>query len=117
MSDTKPRQAAIEVPRGLAGVVVTDTALGDVRGTEGFYHYRQYSAIELAASRSFEDVWHLMFHGTLPDAERSAAFATRVAALRHLPDEVAEQSRAKGFRNGKAFAIRCTVPPRGRCAP
>ncbi|GAA3480484.1 hypothetical protein GCM10018966_050140 [Streptomyces yanii] len=56
----------LDVPRGLAGVVVTDTALGDVRGREGFYHYRQYSAIELARTRSFEDVWYLMFHGELP---------------------------------------------------
>ncbi|QEU91356.1 citrate synthase/methylcitrate synthase [Streptomyces kanamyceticus] len=78
----------VEVPRGLAGVVVTETELGDVRGYEGFYHYRQYSAVELAQSRSFEDVWHLMFHGELPDAERSAAFAARTARLRHLPEEV-----------------------------
>ncbi|KIF77132.1 citrate (Si)-synthase, partial [Streptomyces sp. 150FB] len=76
------------VPRGLAGVVVTDTALGDVRGAEGFYHYRQYSAVELARSRSFEDVWHLMFYGELPDAAARAAFAERSAAPRHLPEEV-----------------------------
>ncbi|MYT74150.1 MULTISPECIES: citrate synthase/methylcitrate synthase [unclassified Streptomyces] len=80
--------SVVDVPRGLAGVVVTDTALGDVRGREGFYHYRQYSAVELAQSRSFEDVWHLMIHGELPDAERSAAFARETAALRTLPDEV-----------------------------
>mgnify|MGYP002720282407 CR=1 FL=1 len=36
---------AVEVPRGLKGVVVADTAVGDVRGTEGFYHYRQYSCL------------------------------------------------------------------------
>lgn len=78
----------VEVPRGLAGVVVTETELGDVRGYEGFYHYRQYSAVELAQSRSFEDVWHLMFHGELPDAGQSAAFTARTASLRHLPDEV-----------------------------
>ncbi|MCX5086350.1 citrate synthase/methylcitrate synthase [Streptomyces sp. NBC_00401] len=78
----------VDVPRGLAGVVVTDTELGDVRGREGFYHYRQYSAVELAQTRSFEDVWHLMIHGELPDAEQSAAFAARTAALRRLPDDV-----------------------------
>ncbi|MGW0905396.1 citrate synthase/methylcitrate synthase [Streptomyces sp. NPDC002853] len=78
----------VEVPRGLAGVVVTETRLGDVRGYEGFYHYRQYSAVELAQSRGFEDVWHLMFHGELPDAGQRAAFAAETAALRHLPDEV-----------------------------
>ena len=61
-----------DVPRGLAGVVVTDTALGDVRGREGFYHYRQYSAVELAQSTGFEDVWHLMFYGELPGRRPAA---------------------------------------------
>jgi citrate synthase len=76
------------VPRGLAGVVVTDTEVGDVRGLEGFYHYRQYSAVELAQTRGFEDVWHLLVHGELPDAAQRAEFAARTAALRRLPEEV-----------------------------
>ncbi|WP_327672077.1 MULTISPECIES: citrate synthase/methylcitrate synthase [unclassified Streptomyces] len=79
---------AVDVPRGLAGVVVTDTELGDVRGREGFYHYRQYSAVELAETRGFEDVWHLMLHGELPGAERSAAFARETAAQRGLHEDV-----------------------------
>ncbi|WP_330246605.1 MULTISPECIES: citrate synthase/methylcitrate synthase [unclassified Streptomyces] len=78
----------LDVPRGLAGVVVTETALGDVRGREGFYHYRQYSAIELAQTRSFEDVWYLMFHGELPGPAARADFASRTAAMRRLPQEV-----------------------------
>ncbi|MEU1198004.1 citrate synthase/methylcitrate synthase [Streptomyces sp. NPDC005813] len=79
---------SVDVPRGLAGVVVTDTRLGDVRGLEGFYHYRQYSAVELAQTRGFEDVWHLLVHGELPDAAQRAAFTARTARLRRLPDEV-----------------------------
>uniref|UniRef100_A0AAU3GPK9 Citrate synthase n=1 Tax=Streptomyces sp. NBC_01401 TaxID=2903854 RepID=A0AAU3GPK9_9ACTN len=82
--------APLDVPRGLAGVIVTDTALGDVRGREGFYHYRQYSAIELAENRSFEDVWYLMVHGDLPDRAVSDGFAARTAGLRRLPAEVRE---------------------------
>ncbi|MEU5796948.1 citrate synthase/methylcitrate synthase [Streptomyces sp. NPDC047813] len=78
----------VDVPRGLAGVVVTETEIGDVRGREGFYHYRQYSAVDLARTRRFEDVWHLLVHGALPDAERGAAFAAETAALRRLPEEV-----------------------------
>ncbi|MFH8567951.1 citrate synthase/methylcitrate synthase [Streptomyces sp. NPDC017993] len=75
----------MDAPRGLAGVIVTETELGDVRGLEGFYHYRQYSAVELAATRTFEDVWYLMFHGELPNAAQLAAFTAETAALRALP--------------------------------
>ncbi|MFJ7344753.1 citrate synthase [Streptomyces sp. NPDC101110] len=88
MPDNKSAAILLEAPRGLAGVVVTDTRIGDVRGLEGFYHYRQYSAVDLARTRGFEDVWHLLVHGELPDAARSAAFAAETAALRGLPDEV-----------------------------
>ncbi|WOX13102.1 citrate synthase/methylcitrate synthase [Streptomyces sp. N50] len=88
MSINRAAATRIEVPRGLAGVVVTDTRIGDVRGIEGFYHYRQYSAVELAQTRGFEDVWHLLAYGELPDADQSAAFAAETAALRRLPDEV-----------------------------
>lgn len=79
---------AIDVPRGLAGVVVTDTQLGDVRGLEGFYHYRQYSAVDLALTRSFEDVWHLMVHGELPNAAQLSTFTAQTTNLRSLPDSV-----------------------------
>src|SRR5882757_2322170 len=85
---TTGRTAPIDVPRGLKGVIVTDTSVGDVLGDEGFYHYREYSAVELAESRTFEDVWHLMFHGRLPDAAQRAAFTAETAALRHLPARV-----------------------------
>ncbi|MFK8909510.1 citrate synthase [Streptomyces sp. YS-3] len=100
------------VPRGLAGVVVTDTALGDVRGREGFYHYRQYSAVELAQSRGFEDVWHLMFHGELPDAAARAEFTARTAALRHLPREVGEALpaiAAAGAASGPLAGLRTAL--------
>ncbi len=76
-------------PRGLKGVIVADTELGDVRGLEGFYHYRQYSAPELAAVRSFEDVWYLLFEGELPSTSARDAYARRIAAARSLPPEVA----------------------------
>lgn len=76
-------------PAGLAGVVVADTEIGDVRGREGFYHYRQYDATELARHRSVEDVWHLLLHGELPDADASAAFGQRIRDARALPSGTA----------------------------
>ena len=55
-----------QVPRGLKGVQVADTSIGEVRGEEGFYHYRQYSAVEIAERLTFEDAWHLLVDGDLP---------------------------------------------------
>jgi citrate synthase len=86
-----PVFAPVDVPRGLSGVVVTETEIGDVRGLEGFYHYRQYSAVELAESRPLEDVWRLLIDGALPSSrgERDT-FAAEVRALRALPPALAE---------------------------
>jgi citrate synthase len=88
MSINQSASTTVNVPRGLAGVVVTDTALGDVRGLEGFYHYRQYSAVDLARTRGFEDVWYLMVHGDLPEDAQLSAFTARTAQLRRLPEDV-----------------------------
>jgi citrate synthase len=78
----------IEAPPGLEGVIVAETEVGDVRGLEGFYHYRQYSAVELADKRSLEDVWFLLFQGHLPSAAESRAFAAEVRARRMVPEAV-----------------------------
>ncbi len=53
-------------PPGLKGIAVADTVLGDVRGQEGFFHYRQHDAAELARERTLEDVWTLQLNGALP---------------------------------------------------
>ena len=74
-----------DAPPGLEGVVVAETTVGDVRGQQGFFHYRQYSAVDLAERRSFEDVWHLMFRGELPDEAAATTFAESVRTRRSLP--------------------------------
>ncbi|SOC58035.1 citrate/2-methylcitrate synthase [Ornithinimicrobium cerasi] len=77
-------------PAGLKNVVVADTTTGDVRGEEGFYHFRQYSAVELARTRSFEDVCHLMLEGTLPTPEESADLQARLADASRMPHGLLE---------------------------
>jgi citrate synthase len=79
---------AADLPRGLEGVVVAETTIGDVRGLEGFYHYRQYNAIELAERRPFEDVWFLLYEGHLPSRAERQAFDAEVRPLRAIPQEV-----------------------------
>jgi citrate synthase len=76
----------IDVPRGLAGVAVADTAISDVNGTAGYYQYRDHSAVELARTASFEQVWHLLVVGHLPDAAELDAFRARVRAAQTSPE-------------------------------
>jgi citrate synthase len=80
----------IEAPPGLEGVIVAETSVGDVRGQEGFYHYRQYDAVELADKRRLEDVWFLLFEGHLPTKDERAAFLKEIAPLRRVPDSIVD---------------------------
>lgn len=102
-------EVGVEVPRGLEGVVVAETAVGDVRGQEGFYHYRQYSAVDLAARRSFEDVWHLMLEGYLPDRAESDRFVGTVRALRQIPSGLAKLLPALAKQGGTLDVLRTSV--------
>ncbi len=89
LAQIQPAEAmAHEIPRGLEGVVVAETDIGDVRGLEGFYHYRQYSAVDLARKRTLEDVWYLLFEGELPSLAQRRAFIEEIAPLRFIPEQV-----------------------------
>ena len=96
---------AHEVPRGLEGVVVAETAIGDVRGLEGFYHYREYNAVELAEKRTLEDVWYLLFEGRLPTLAERGGVPTRDRADARDP-RVGEGGapRHRPRRGGRATA-------------
>ena len=72
-------------PPGLKGLAVADTELGAVRGEEGFYHYRQHNAAELARTRTLEDVWTLQIDGGLPPGVASIDGGPN----RALPEEAA----------------------------
>lgn len=78
----------MSAPRGLAGLIVAETTIGDVRGEEGFFHYRQYDATELARERTFEDVWHLMVRGQLPDPADRTAWQATVADAADIPEQI-----------------------------
>ena len=85
---------------GLEGLVVAETSIGDVRGLEGFYHYRQYSAVELAADRTFADVVELLFTGATAESGRKwhalAARPLPAALAAILPQIAADGHAARG---------------------
>ena len=83
-----------EAPKGLEGLVVAETRIGDVRGEEGFFHYRGYDATELARDRTLEEVWHLLVFGSLPDPGERRRFVERLDDLRsRLPVRLLEDLR------------------------
>jgi citrate synthase len=102
-------ESSTDVPAGLEGVVVAETTVGDVRGQEGFFHYRQYSAVDLAEQRSLEDVWHLMFRGELPGRAPSATFSADVRSRRKLPAGLASLLPALARRGAPLEVLRSAV--------
>ncbi|AKT52542.1 citrate (Si)-synthase [Arsenicicoccus sp. oral taxon 190] len=82
--------ADLVVPPGLKGVPVADTTIGDVRGAEGYYHYREHSALDLVERCTLEQVWWLMLTGALPDEAQDEAFRAELAPLRVLDEQTLE---------------------------
>jgi citrate synthase len=76
--------AAQEVHKGLAGVLVDRTAISNVVPDTNSLTYRGYPVQELAASCSFEEVAHLIWHGELPSAGELAALVERERSQREL---------------------------------
>jgi citrate synthase len=93
-----------DVPKGLKGVIVTETEVGDVRGLEGFYHYRQYNAVDLCEQRPLEDVWHLLFEGELPTLAQRESFLDEIRPLREVPEAVAPLLRSIADAGGDSFS-------------
>jgi citrate synthase len=65
---------------GLDDVIVAATELSYVDGEAGRLVYRGHDATELAQTRSFEEVWHLLSVGHLPSEGELRAFRERLRA-------------------------------------
>ncbi len=72
----------------LSGVTAGNTALCTVGRTGNDLHYRGYDILDLAESSEFEEIAHLLVHGTLPTTAQLAAYKTRLKAMRGLPNAV-----------------------------
>ena len=69
----------------LSGVTAGNTALCSVGRTGNDLHYRGYDILDVAEACTFEEIAHLLVHGTLPNKADLAAYKTRLRALRGLP--------------------------------
>jgi 2-methylcitrate synthase len=72
----------------LSGVVAGNTALCTVGRTGNDLHYRGYDILDVAETCEFEEIAHLLVHGTLPSAGELATYKAKLKALRGLPAAV-----------------------------
>ncbi|NHF73413.1 bifunctional 2-methylcitrate synthase/citrate synthase [Paracoccus xiamenensis] len=72
----------------LSGVEAGNTALCTVGETGNDLHYRGYDIVDIAEAATFEEIAHLLVHGSLPNKAQLAAYETKLARLRGLPTPV-----------------------------
>ncbi|HET8985631.1 MAG TPA: 2-methylcitrate synthase [Trueperaceae bacterium] len=72
----------------LSGVTAGNTALSTVGQSGDDLHYRGYDVRELAANCEYEEVAHLLIHGSLPTAAQLRAYKRKLKSLRGLPLQV-----------------------------
>ena len=78
----------------LSGVAAGNTALCTVGRTGNDLNYRGYDILDIAEVCEFEEIAHLLVHGTLPNMHELIAYKTRLRELRGLPKAVREVLRA-----------------------
>ncbi|MEW1835732.1 bifunctional 2-methylcitrate synthase/citrate synthase [Microbacterium sp. NPDC079995] len=77
-----------DIKKGLAGVYADTTSISKVNPETNSLLYRGYPVQELAATRSFEAVAYLLWHGELPTDDQLAELHAVERANRALPEDV-----------------------------
>jgi 2-methylcitrate synthase len=72
----------------LSGVTAGNTAICTVGQTGNDLHYRGFDIAELAERATYEEVAHLLIHGSLPNLEELEAYQRELAGYRRLPEVV-----------------------------
>ncbi len=69
----------------LSGVAAGNTALCTVGRSGNDLHYRGFDILDLAEACEFEEVAHLLIHGSLPNSAELKAYKRKLKSLRGLP--------------------------------
>ncbi len=78
----------------LSGTIAGNTAICTVGRTGNDLHYRGYDILDFAETAEFEEIAHLLIHGTLPTAEQLRVYKAKLKALRDLPVAVKQALEA-----------------------
>ena len=72
----------------LSGTAAGNTAVCTVGRTGNDLHYRGYDILEFAEHAEFEEIAHLIVHGTLPNKAELKKYKAKLKSLRGLPAAV-----------------------------
>jgi 2-methylcitrate synthase len=78
----------------LSGTVAGNTAVCTVGRTGNDLHYRGYDILDFAEQAEFEEIAHLLIHGSLPNAAQLQAYKAKLKSLRGLPAAVKQALEA-----------------------
>ncbi len=101
----------------LSGVTAGNTALCSVGQSGNDLHYRGYDILDLAESCEFEEVAHLLIHGSLPSAAELDAYKAKLKALRGLPKAVRKTLEAIPAATHPMDVLRSGVSAMGCALP
>ena len=78
----------------LSGTIAGNTAVCTVGRTGNDLHYRGYDILDFAEQAEFEEIAHLLIHGSLPNAAQLKAYKAKLKSLRGLPQPVKQALEA-----------------------
>lgn len=102
--------AAVQIHKGLEGVVVDTTSISLVDGEAGRLYYRGYT-VESLAQRNFAEVVHLIVFGELPDAARHADIEEYLWHAGRLPPEITASLRELARHGAHPMATLQAITP------
>jgi len=70
----------------LSGIVAGNTTICTVGRTGNDLHYRGYNILDFADQAEFEEVAHLLIHGSWPNTQQLISYKERLFTLRSIPD-------------------------------
>ncbi len=117
MSEPNPDARKPKKSVALSGVEAGNTAICTVGRTGNDLHYRGYDILDFADRAEFEEVAHLLIHGTLPTEAELAAYRSKLAGLRGLPDPVKQTLEALPASAHPMDVLRSGCSVLGACEP
>ncbi len=112
LPNTKPKKSV-----ALSGITAGNTALCTVGRTGNDLHYRGYDILEIAETCEFEEIAHLLVHGTLPTEAQLRAYKAKLHAMRGIPYSVRQVLEALPANTHPMDVMRTAVSALGCALP